>query len=87
MRYYTLNKYISRLVAVLLVVTMLMASAPAAFAAEGGCAEELAGRYRYVLTLDADTEYLPGDVRDRISDLCDEVKKILGLHIRHRSLW
>lgn len=33
---YTLNKYISRLVAVLLVVTMLMASAPAAFAAEGG---------------------------------------------------
>ena len=34
-----------------------------AFSAEGGCAARLAGRYRYVITLDADTEYLPGTVQ------------------------
>ena len=33
------------------------------FGAEGGCAGRLAGRYRYVITLDADTEYLPGTVK------------------------
>ena len=34
-----------------------------AFRAEGGCVARLAGHYRYVVTLDADTEYLPGTVR------------------------
>ncbi len=37
--------------------------AEGAFDAEGAAAERIAGRYRYVLTLDADTQYLPGTVQ------------------------
>lgn len=36
------------------------------FSAEGKCAVELAGCYRYVITLDADTEFLPGEMHKLI---------------------
>ena len=51
------------------------------------CARILEARRCRLEGICMDQEYLPGDVRDRIGDLCDEVKKILGLRIRHRSLW
>src|SRR5699024_2441118 len=37
--------------------------AEAAFDAEGGACNRLRGRFRYVLTVDADTRYLPGELR------------------------
>ncbi|MBQ8507327.1 MAG: DUF3131 domain-containing protein [Clostridia bacterium] len=37
-----------------------------AFGAEKGAAEKIAGRYKYVVTLDADTEYLPGTLQKLI---------------------
>lgn len=37
-----------------------------AFGAESACAAELTGRYRYAVTLDADTEYLPGTLQKLI---------------------
>ena len=42
------------------------AGAAEAFGAESGCAEKLAGRYAYVVTLDQDTEYLPGTIQKLI---------------------
>ena len=36
------------------------------FEAENGCKAELAGKYRYVVTLDSDTEYLPGTLQELI---------------------
>ena len=37
--------------------------AEVAFDAEGGACNRLRGRFRYVLTVDADTRYLPGELR------------------------
>lgn len=46
-----------------------------AFSAEGACAPKLAGRYPYVLTLDADTRMLPGTARRLIGTIAHPVNR------------
>ena len=57
----------------------------AAFAAEGECAPALVGRYRYVVTLDADTEYLPGTVRRLIGAMLHPLNRVCALNGRRRG--
>ena len=57
-----------------------------AFSAEGGDAATLAQRhYRYVVTLDADTEYLPGTLRRLIGAMEHPLNRPCLLHGRRRG--
>ena len=51
------------------------AGAEAAFGAEGAACARLAGRFRYVLTLDADTRLLPGEVRRLIGTMAHPLNR------------
>ncbi|MBR1821465.1 MAG: hypothetical protein IJ769_07580, partial [Clostridia bacterium] len=51
------------------------AGAEAAFRAEGAACERLRGRFRYVLTLDADTRLLPGEVRRLIGAMAHPLNR------------
>lgn len=51
------------------------AGAASAFAAEGAACERLRGRFRYVLTLDADTRLLPEDVRRLIGAMAHPLNR------------
>ena len=51
------------------------AGAEAAFGAEGAACERLRGRFRYVLTLDADTRLLPEDVRRLIGAMAHPLNR------------
>lgn len=53
------------------------ADAETAFSAECACASKLAGRYRYVLTLDADTEYLPGTLQKLVGAMLHPLNRRL----------
>ena len=72
----------------LMVLNRLLLNQPdalAAFAAEGECAPALVGRYRYVVTLDADTEYLPGTVRRLIGAMLHPLNRVCALKGRRRG--
>ncbi len=51
------------------------AGAEAAFGAEGAACARLKGRFRYVLTLDADTRLLPGEVRRLIGAMAHPLNR------------
>lgn len=55
------------------------------FSAEGDCAVELAGRYRYVITLDADTEFLPGDLHRLIGTIHHPLNRPCMVNGRRRG--
>lgn len=55
------------------------------FSAEGDCAVELAGRYRYVITLDADTEFLPGDLHRLIGAMHHPLNRPCTVNGRRRG--
>jgi len=59
--------------------------ADAAFGAEGEAAAKLAGRYNYVVTLDADTEYLPGSIKRLIGTMLHPLNRACMLHGRRRG--
>lgn len=59
--------------------------ASAAFDAEGGCARDLAGRYHYVVTLDADTEYLPGTIQSLVGTMLHPLNQARSIHGRRRG--
>ena len=55
------------------------------FSAEGKCAVELAGRYRYVVTLDADTEFLPGALHKLIGAMHHPLNRSCVINGRRRG--
>lgn len=55
------------------------------FSAEGDSAVELAGRYRYVVTLDADTEFLPGDLHRLIGAMHHPLNRSCMVNGRRRG--
>ena len=56
-----------------------------AFSAEHGEAAGLAGRYRYVVTLDADTEYLPGTLQQLIGAMLHPLNRACTMDGRRRG--
>ena len=56
-----------------------------AFSAEHTEAAELAGRYRYVVTLDADTEYLPGTLQRLIGAMLHPLNRACMVDGRRRG--
>ncbi|HIU34675.1 MAG TPA: hypothetical protein IAB02_08935 [Candidatus Pullichristensenella excrementigallinarum] len=49
--------------------------AEAAFSAEGAACEKIAGRFRYVLTLDADTRMLPGTIHKLVGAMAHPLNR------------
>ena len=54
-------------------------AAEEAFSAESGAARKLAGRYKYVVTLDADTQYLPGTLQKLIGAMLHPLNRKYAL--------
>ena len=64
---------------------LLLGGGESCFDAEGAAAAQLAGRYHYVVTLDADTEYLPGTLQRLIGAMEHPLNRACTLEGRRRG--